>query len=303
VGRCLTLRATGSLRKVTRRLVRLGARRWRSACWPPAYHDRHGISSADRSTTSAARPHTTTVRRRRPPRPRPSSRLDTATAAPGINATSHHREPDGTRSPSPVSRRTGPLRAARGSEDHQRAAPASPPRRLDRCAARGAILIGAFNGGFKCRAAGAWRSSVSADTTRERAGQPRHRPGRLAHIGIWGSIPVRRAVASVRQTSPLVVNGRPAVDQRHRGLGATLGGGSAVARSALVSTPGNLLYAAPCRRSRRPGECPHRRGAVTAWSSTSILLVQWTPRHPGALVPAYPPAAAATILGRLDRTS
>jgi hypothetical protein len=70
----------------------------------------------------------------------------------------------------------------------------------------------------------------------------------LGHVGVWGQdLPVTGVpVTSVRQNlAPLVLNGAPNPQAGAWGLwGATLGGGAAVARSALgQDANGNLLYA------------------------------------------------------------
>jgi len=114
-----------------------------------------------------------------------------------------------------------------------------------------AALLAAFNGGFESTAgAGGFElngqvliplqtglASLVIDTSGS------------ARIGVWGSgVPVPgEQVASVRQNlAPLVVGGQPSPTVGDIGVwGATLGGGTAVARSSLAEDgAGNLLYAA-----------------------------------------------------------
>ncbi len=113
------------------------------------------------------------------------------------------------------------------------------------------VLVAAFNGGFEAGAgpegfevagqvleplqAGLASLVIDADGT--------------AHVGVWGEgLPAPgEQVVSVRQNlDPLVAQGQPAPDVDAVGdWGATLGGGAAVARSALgEDAEGNLLYAA-----------------------------------------------------------
>lgn len=114
-----------------------------------------------------------------------------------------------------------------------------------------ASLLAAFNGGFETSAgAGGFELNgqvllplqpgyaslvIDADGT--------------GHVGVWGqSVPTKgEQVASVRQNlPPLVVGSQPSPNIANiAAWGATLGGGSAVARSALgEDSSGNLLYAA-----------------------------------------------------------
>ena len=94
--------------------------------------------------------------------------------------------------------------------------------------------------------------------------------GGAAHVGIWGhGLPMRgERVFSVRQNlPPLVLDGRPSTRASDfRAWGATLGGGSAVARCALgEDKAGNLLFAAAM--SVTPSELAQalvRAGARTA---------------------------------------
>ena len=114
-----------------------------------------------------------------------------------------------------------------------------------------ASLLAAFNGGFESTAgAGGFElngqvllplqpgyASLVIDTDG------------TGHVGVWGQdVPAKgEQVASVRQNlPPLVVGGAPSPNIADVGAwGATLGGGSAVARSALgEDKAGNLLYAA-----------------------------------------------------------
>jgi len=111
-------------------------------------------------------------------------------------------------------------------------------------------LLAAFNGGFKLSAGtggyeqeghviAALRPGL-ASLVIDRSGQ--------ARMGIWGaSVPAPgEAVYSVRQNlQPLVYRGQPATAAADPGLwGATLGGGTYVARSAVGQDPyGDLLFA------------------------------------------------------------
>jgi hypothetical protein len=113
------------------------------------------------------------------------------------------------------------------------------------------VLLAAFNGGFEASAgAGGFQlngqvlvplqagyTSLVIDTDG------------TAHVGIWGqNLPARgEQVASVRQNlAPLITGGRAAQNISDVApWGATLGGGSTVARSSLAEDgAGNLLYAA-----------------------------------------------------------
>jgi len=112
------------------------------------------------------------------------------------------------------------------------------------------LLLAAFNGGFKASAgAGGFEldgqilspllpgtASLVIDTSGS------------AHVGVWGAgLPLPgESVASVRQNlPPLVTNGVPSPSIGDPGAwGATLGGGSVVARSGLgEDAQGDLLYA------------------------------------------------------------
>jgi hypothetical protein len=112
-------------------------------------------------------------------------------------------------------------------------------------------LLAAFNGGFKMNAsAGGYEQEGHvfsplgngfASLVIDRSGQ--------ARIGVWGhGTPAPgESVYSVRQNlQPLVLGGTPTAAAYQWGLwGATLGGGSYVARSALgQDAAGNLMYAA-----------------------------------------------------------
>jgi len=113
-----------------------------------------------------------------------------------------------------------------------------------------ALLLAAFNGGFETGAAaggfelngqtlvplqnGLASLVIDSDGT--------------GHVGVWGQgVPAKgEQVASVRQNlAPLVASGQPSANIADvAAWGATLGGGAAVARSALgEDTSGNLLYA------------------------------------------------------------
>jgi len=259
-----------------------------------------------RDTTTTTVPPTTTTRRARAAAGPPPTAAPWASTRPA-----HHRELTAPDRHHPVFSPTVHYALHVGSEDHQRAAPASPPRRLDRCAARGAILVGAFNGGFKVpRRRGAWRSSVSADTL-ENGCQPRHRPGRLGahrHLGPDHPVP-GEAVASVRQNlAPLVVNGAPSPSINDIAcLGATLARLGRRSQRPRYRRPGQLLYAGSM--SAVPADWRNAliaAGASPPWSSTSIPTgSRWTLAHSGAPLVAGVPASSGppTILESLDRTS
>ena len=112
-------------------------------------------------------------------------------------------------------------------------------------------LLAAFNGGFKM-SAGAGGFEVQGQTLAPLV------PGEasfvidtdgVAHVGVWGQdLPAPgEAVTSVRQNlAPLVIAGRPSAAASVVGdWGATLGGGAAVARSAVgQDAEGNIIFAA-----------------------------------------------------------
>ena len=117
-------------------------------------------------------------------------------------------------------------------------------------AAERPLLLAAFNGGFMV-AADAGGTEIDGQTLVPLL------PGMAslvvdsdgtAHIGVWGSsVPVPgEEVASVRQNlPPLLDNGQPSPDiDDVADWGATLGGGAAVARSALgEDAAGDIIYA------------------------------------------------------------
>jgi hypothetical protein len=113
-----------------------------------------------------------------------------------------------------------------------------------------AALLAAFNGGFESNA-GAGGFELNGQTLVPlEAGYASlviDADG-AGHVGVWGQgLPAKgEQVASVRQNlAPLVVGGQPSANIADiTAWGATLGGGSAVARSALgEDAAGNLLYA------------------------------------------------------------
>ncbi len=117
-------------------------------------------------------------------------------------------------------------------------------------AAEQPLLLGCFNGGFKVAAGVGGTESGGTVLVPLRSGMASLvlDPTGAAQIGVWGStVPTPgEQVASVRQNlPPLVLNGQPAADVGDwQAWGATLGGGSMVARSALgEDASGNLLYA------------------------------------------------------------
>ena len=111
-------------------------------------------------------------------------------------------------------------------------------------------LLAAFNGGFESSAgAGGFElnGQVLLPLQTGYASLVIDTDG-TAHVGLWGQgVPTAgEPVASVRQNlAPLVANGQPSPNIADIGAwGATLGGGSAVARSALgQDAVGDLLYA------------------------------------------------------------
>ncbi len=139
-----------------------------------------------------------------------------------------------------------------GSQDPPtKASPLPSSARSTVSAAERPLLLAAFNGGFKT-ATGSGGVEVAgqvlvplsagvASVSIDAGGSPR--------IGVWGqSVPAGGSpVVSVRQNlGPLVESGAPsALINNISAWGKTLGGGSAVARSALgQDSAGNLLYAA-----------------------------------------------------------
>jgi hypothetical protein len=113
-----------------------------------------------------------------------------------------------------------------------------------------AALLAAFNGGFESTA-GAGGFELNGQTLVPlEAGYASlviDADG-AGHVGVWGQgLPAKgEQVASVRQNlAPLVAGGQPSANIADiTAWGATLGGGSAVARSALgEDAAGNLLYA------------------------------------------------------------
>lgn len=112
------------------------------------------------------------------------------------------------------------------------------------------LLLAAFNGGFKADT-GAGGTEINGQVltplTNGLASFVIDADGSV-HIGVWGAnVPAPgEQVSSVRQNlAPLVASGQPSPDAGSIGAwGATLGGGAAVARSALgQDAQGNILYA------------------------------------------------------------
>jgi hypothetical protein len=112
-------------------------------------------------------------------------------------------------------------------------------------------LLAAFNGGFESNTgAGGFElnGQVLVPLVAATATLAIDTNG-AAHVGIWGQgLPApREQVASIRQNlSPLVAGGRPSPQiATIAAWGATLGGGSSVARSSLgEDSAGNLIFAA-----------------------------------------------------------
>ncbi len=111
-------------------------------------------------------------------------------------------------------------------------------------------LLGAFNGGFESSTgAGGFEvdGHVLVPLVAGRASFVIDASG-VAHVGVWGSgLPLPgEQVVSVRQNlGPLVLGGAPSPDVGSvTAWGATLGGGSAVARSAVgEDAAGDIVYA------------------------------------------------------------
>ena len=152
------------------------------------------------------------------------------------------------------------------------------------------ILLAAFNGGFESNA-GAGGIELN--------GQPLV-PLQIGyaslvididgtgHVGVWGQgLPVPgEQVASVRQNlAPLVANGQPAPQIADIGAwGATLGGGSAVARSALgQDAAGDLLYAGSM--SALPADLA---GALVGAGTTTAMELDINPEWVQLSVAAAP---------------
>ena len=111
-------------------------------------------------------------------------------------------------------------------------------------------LLGAFNGGFE-EGAGAEGFLINGQTVESLqnglASMVIYADG-TAQVGVWGqNVPAAGAqVVSVRQNlEPLVQGGQPSPDIDNISTwGATLGGGSSVARSAVgQDAQGNIIYA------------------------------------------------------------
>lgn len=163
-----------------------------------------------------------------------------------------------------------------GSEDPPAAGASLPPDAASSVSpTERPLLLGGFNGGFK---------AATGDGGIEVAGQVIGAlvPGLAsvviyadgsAAIGIWDqTVPkAGQVVVSVRQNlSPLVEDGGPSAEiQTISAWGATLGGGSSVARSALgEDAAGNLLYAGS--ESARPADMAD--ALVTAGATVAMEL-------------------------------
>jgi hypothetical protein len=153
-----------------------------------------------------------------------------------------------------------------------------------------ASLLAAFNGGFESGAgAGGFElngqvlvplrdgyASLVVDTDG------------MGHVGVWGQgLPTAgEQVASVRQNlPPLVVGGQPSPAVADvAAWGATLGGGAAVARSALgEDASGNLLYAADM--SALPSDLA---GALVSVGSVTAMELDINPEWVQIAVAAAP---------------
>jgi hypothetical protein len=161
------------------------------------------------------------------------------------------------------------------------------------------LLLAAFNGGFNSSTgvggfevssqvlvplvAGMASFVIDADGT--------------ARVGVWGStVPVAgEQVVSVRQNlPPLVVGGQPSPDIGDvSAWGATLGGGTTVARSALgEDAQGNILYAGG--ESLQPSDLAAalvNAGAVTAMEldiNPEWVQLDWAPTPGGPLNAGIP---------------
>jgi len=159
-----------------------------------------------------------------------------------------------------------------------------------------ASLLAAFNGGFESSAgAGGFQlngqvlvplqagyASLVIDTDGS------------GHVGVWGStVPTKgEQVASVRQNlPPLVVGGQPSPNVGNvAAWGATLGGGSSVARSALgEDAQGNLLYAGSM--SALPSDIA---GALVAVGTTTAMELDINPEWVQIAVAPTPGGALTT---------
>ena len=110
-------------------------------------------------------------------------------------------------------------------------------------------LLATFNGGFKSAAAsGGFLVNGRVDEPLKRGfgTLAEYRDGRLAILDWQGHTRPRALVLALQNLAPLVWAGRPTAHVSDSALwGATLGGGSAVWRSAVGLTPrGDLIYAA-----------------------------------------------------------
>ena len=110
-------------------------------------------------------------------------------------------------------------------------------------------LLATFNGGFKANAgAGGFvvNGRVDEPLVAGMGTLVEYRDGSLAILDWQGNTPVRALVLARQNLPPLVWAGRPAARAADPALwGATLGGGTAVWRSAVgVTAAGDLVYAA-----------------------------------------------------------
>lgn len=161
------------------------------------------------------------------------------------------------------------------------------------------VLLAAFNGGFES-STGAGGFEVNGETLVPMlagAASLVIDTNGTAHIGVWGQgTPAPgESVASVRQNlAPLVLDGRPSLQISNiNAWGATLGGGSAVARSSLgEDAHGNLLYAASMHAV--PADLANAltgEGAVTAMEldiNPEWVQLDYAGTPGGALSPGVP---------------
>ncbi len=159
-----------------------------------------------------------------------------------------------------------------------------------------ASLLAAFNGGFESTAgAGGFElnGQVLLPLQTGMASLVIDTDG-TGHVGVWGAgVPTAgEQVASVRQNlPPLVVGGQPSPNIADvAAWGATLGGGSAVARSALGEDPaGDLVYAGSM--SADPADMA---GALVAAGVTTAMELDINPEWVQiAVTPA--PGGALTV--------
>ncbi|MGH9055294.1 MAG: hypothetical protein ACRDYY_05425, partial [Acidimicrobiales bacterium] len=158
------------------------------------------------------------------------------------------------------------------------------------------VLLAAFNGGFETSAgAGGFEldSQVFVPLQAGVASLVIDSDG-SGHVGVWGQdVPVPgEQVSSVRQNlRPLVSGGQPSPEAGATGAwGPTLGGGSAVARSALgEDDAGNLIYAGSVRAL--PGDLA---AALISVGTLSAMELDINPEWVQLAVAATPGAPLAT---------